>query len=328
MKKLIATLLLLSLTIFAFVSCSSNNEPDNTQLRIGYLTGPTGVGMAKLIKDNNNSTEKYSFKSYVNDSATAMADLKTNKIDIICMPTNAVPNYYTKNNDCIVLSINTLNTLFFLTDETVTINSLEDLEGQTIYTCEAGTPKLILKTLLKEAGVKATIATQISDDKKIADPEALKNEIVNGNVPIAFAPEPIVSASAAARQGSQKTPYAIALSCNEEWKQVFGEDSVIAMGCIVANKTFVEAHTKVINNFLDEYEESIEFMSSPENIDSATQYVVNAGILPNAKVAKSALSNLGESIAYIDGDEMKSALEYLFALMNITLPDDSLYYEK
>lgn len=328
MKKLIATLLLLTLTAFTFISCSNGSDSDDTQLRIGYLTGPTGVGMAKMIKDNNASSEKYSFKSYVNDSATAMADLKTNKIDVICMPTNAVPTYYTKNTDCIVLSINTLNTLFFLTDKTVTVNSLEDLEGQTIYTCEAGTPKLILKALLDEAGVNATIATQVGDDKKIADPEALKNEIVNGNVSIAFAPEPIVSASAAARQGSQKTPYTVALSCDEEWKQVFGQDSVIAMGCIVANKTFVEAHPQVISNFLEEYEESIDFMSNPENIDSATQYVVNASILPNAKVARSALTNLGSSIAYIDGEEMKDALEYLFTLMNITLPDGSLYYEK
>ena len=327
MKKLIAALLTLTLLCVALVSCSSK-PADDTQLRIGYLTGPTGIGMAKLINDNKDNTEKYAFKSYVNDTATAMAELKLQKIDVICMPTNAVPTYYTKNTDCIVLSINTLNTLFFLTDGGVTINSLSDLEGKTIYTCEAGTPKLILKALLEQAGVNATIATQISNDKKIADPEALKNEIVNGTVSIAFAPEPIVSASAAARQGAQKAPYTIALSCDEEWKRVFNTDSEIAMGCIVANKTFVDAHPQLIKDFLEEYEDSIEFISNPENIDSATQYVVDAKILPNTKVAKSALTNLGDSIAYIDGADMKSTLEYLYNLMKISLPSNSLYYEK
>jgi hypothetical protein len=55
---------------------------------------------------------------------------------------------------------------------------------------------------------------------------------------------------------------------------------------------------------------------------------VDAKILPNAKVAKSALTNLGDSIAYIDGTDMKSTLEYLYNLMKISLPSNSLYYEK
>ena len=63
MKKLIAALLTLTLLCVALVSCSSK-PADDTQLRIGYLTGPTGIGMAKLINDNKDNTEKYTYDVY------------------------------------------------------------------------------------------------------------------------------------------------------------------------------------------------------------------------------------------------------------------------
>ena len=329
MKKLLATLLILSLTLLTIVSCGGNEEPDNTQLRVGFLSGPTGIGMAKLINDNGgiSGNEIYSFRSYAAEKAptkTAQAELLAGKVDVICLPTNEAAAYYnTTDDNCVVLSINTLNTLFFISDENNTINSLADLNGKTIYTCENGTPKVVLEHLLDKAEISATIST---NNGSIGSPDDLKQQIIKGAVPIAFAPEPIVSASAFARSNSNKTPYSFDLSCDELWEA--NCDSTIAMGCIVASKTFVENHPAVIDKFLKDYKASVEFVSNLQNIDSAAEYVKNAGILPNLNVANSAITNLKNSIAYVDGADMKAMLKSFYKEIGIPAPEDLFYYEK
>jgi hypothetical protein len=87
MKKLVSLLLILSTLTLLFVSC----KKDDTVIRVGYMAGPTGMGMAKLIGDND--TEKYDFKKYA-DTAVAKADLTAGNIDIICLPTNEAAMYY------------------------------------------------------------------------------------------------------------------------------------------------------------------------------------------------------------------------------------------
>ena len=73
MKKIIATLLLLTMSLLCLASCNlisskqPGNSDDTTKLRIGYMAGPTGMGMAKLISENGgleNGNDKYSFTKY------------------------------------------------------------------------------------------------------------------------------------------------------------------------------------------------------------------------------------------------------------------------
>ena len=45
-------------------------------------------------------------------------------------------------------------------------------------------------------------------------------------------------------------------------------------------------------------------------------------------MAKKALANLGNSICYIDGGDMKETLTAFYTALGIALPDDSFYYEK
>ena len=70
------------------------------------------------------------------------------------------------------------------------------------------------------------------------------------------------------------------------------------------------------------------FISNSANLDSAAEYVKNAGILPNLNVAKSAITNLGSSIAYVDGSDMKAMLVAFYKEIGITAPEDFFYYEK
>ena len=74
-------------------------------------------------------------------------------------------------------------------------------------------------------------------------------------------------------------------------------------------------------------------MASSENVDTAASYVVDAGIMGDEAVSKSALNNLGSAIAYLDGEEMKETLISIYEIFGLgvvgnKLPDDNFYYAK
>ena len=75
---------------------------------------------------------------------------------------------------------------------------------------------------------------------------------------------------------------------------------------------FIKNHKAELDAFLEEYKSSIEFMSSPENNETASNYIAETKILANSAMASKALLNLGDSISYIDGEDMKSVLINVF----------------
>lgn len=329
MKKITAlllSLLTLATLVFSFSSCGK----DDTKIRIGYMAGPTGIGMAKLINDNKDNSEKYEFTKYA-DTTTANTDLMTGNLDIACLPTNEAAKYYsTENNNMQVLAINCLNSLCLLTNDNVTLNSIDDLQGKTIYTCKNGTPKIILQKLLQAYGISATISYQIGEGDTaltLTTPQDLAPVIVANKADIVLAPEPIVSNALAKPTAKHK----VSLDIGALWEAKF--DSSIAMGCIVVSKTFAAEHPKALEKFLKDYKASINYMADASNADTAACYVVDAGIMGDAAVAKSALANLGSAIAYVDGAEMKDVLVKIYNVFGLPviggkMPDDEFYYAK
>ena len=175
MKKIISTLLILSISLLCLFSCGGDEHIDEVStIRVGYMSGPTGMGMAKLISDNGGveGNKTYTFKQYENTNL-AKADLLAGNIDVICLPTNEAAVYYnTQDDESVVLAINTLNTLFLLTGADVEITSFSELAGKTIYTCQNGTPKVILEYLLEKANVNATVSTTVNG-QTIATPKEI-----------------------------------------------------------------------------------------------------------------------------------------------------------
>ena len=329
MKKIIATLLTIVTclcTLGIFSSCSD----ETTEIRIGYLQGPTGMGMAKLINDNGGQSgnEKYSFINYQNDTEKAKADLSLGNVDIICVPTNEAAAYHAKNDDTVVLAVNCLNSLYLVSDKNSSVTSLADLEGKTVYTCKNGTPKMILDYVIKELGLNITVSTSTPDGKVMAKPADVKNQMVNvGDLPYVVLPEPIITAAQLEIQknGNTNIAYSVDVNFSDEWEKI--SDTPAAMGCIITTKKFANDNAKAIEAFLKEYKASIEFTGNEENLDLAAKYVAEAQIMAAEAPAKKALGNLGSAISYIDGANMKDTLEAFYAALGIALPDDGFYYE-
>lgn len=323
MKKIIATisaLILLVTCMTALVSCGSGK---NEKIRIGYMAGPTGMGMAKLINDNSGveGNEKYAFTQYV-DTATAKADLTAGNVDVICLPTNEAAAYYNSVDDgIVVLAVNCLNSLYLVSDDNSKVTSLSDLSGKTVYTCKNGTPRLVLEYIIDKLGVDVTVSYTVGD-KEMVTPADVQAQVIAGNLPYAVIPEPIVTAALAK---STKT-YSVDIDLGEEWDKI--SDTPVTMGCIVSTSEFVKNNKRAIENFLEEYEASVEFVGDAENVETSAKYVAESGIMGAVPLAKKAILNLGDAIDYVDGDDMKEALVEFYRAIGITkLPADNFYYD-
>ena len=336
MKKLIALLLILVSVLTCFAACAKPDKDDETpetsdpvKIRVGYLTGPTGMGMAKLIHDNGGEAgnEKYEFTRFTspNDATSALA---AGKIDLICTDTNGAASYYSKYSGVKVLAINTLSSLFLVTDKNTTITSFSDLEGKTIYTCKAGTPKIITEYLVSKAGINATVSDTF-DGKVIPSPQELGALLTVGSVDIAVVPEPILTSSILSIKSSGNTEieYSVDIPLSTVWDEYADGDTPLAMGCIVGAEVFVNDNKAAVDKFLKEYKSSIEFVNNSDNLTVAAEYIAEAKIMGAAKAAELALKNLNGAIAYIDGNDMKDTLEALYNALNVALPSDSFYYE-
>lgn len=330
MKKLFALLLTLTLIFGVFTSCSLFPEKpaedgEITKIRIGTLSGPTGMGMAKMINDNGVDSDKYSFSVFGAPDAIQGA-FSAGEIDAFCFPTNNAANLYSKlNGDLYVAAINCLGSLYLISSASLDINSIQDLEGKTIYaSVPNSTTGAIINYILKENNVNATVSFEYGGEV-LSDHDQLSACIGRGEIDLAILPEP--KATVALLQNAS-LGLEISLNLSTEWEKVSNDSEPLTMGCIVFRKSFVDKNKDAVDAFLAEYKASIEYINDKSNLDTAAEMIYSAGILPKAAIAKKALLNLYGSIVYIDGEEMKTALEGFYEVIGLTKPDESFYYVK
>lgn len=316
MKRIVCILLTLCLLLPLLAACG----PDDTTIRIGVLNGPTAMGALKMWDDGDT---RYEFTVYTSPDLI-LPDIAAGKLDIAALPTNNAAAYYNLyEKDTRIIALNTLGVLYLL-DGTGSVSSLADLEGKTVYVPNAGSnPEYILRHILDENGIHATVETSL------VQPTAIQQGLLSGSVGVAVLPQPAATATVLNAKTNGKTLTAIDLSA--EWNKI--EDTPIAQGCLLASAEFCEEHPRAIRDFLEAYEASVNYMTDPQNLDAAAELVVAKGILPKAPVAKQALPKC--AIAYMDGEEMKAALEAFYAILfeynpasiGGAIPDDGIYYD-
>ena len=269
------------------------------------LSGPTGVGAAKLMADNEaaESYDKVAASSTVEaDNQVVSSALINGDADIAAVATNVAATLVNKNPESIqVLAVNTLGVLYIL-EKGDTVTSMADLAGKTVYaTGEGANPEYVLNYLLTENGV---------------DP---------ADVDIQWMTAQEVTALMIQDSGVRQ-----ALSLTDEWSNV--SDGELAMGCIVARTDYIEENPQGVEAFLSAYEDSIAYMSDPDNLEDAAELVAQYNITANANIAKAAIPQC--NLVCLTGNEMKSVLEAYYQVLfdadptsiGGALPDASFYY--
>jgi NitT/TauT family transport system substrate-binding protein len=253
-----------------------------------------------------------------------MADINAGNLDIACVSTEVAAKFFNNGSNIQVLAINALNTLCFLANDNVSINSIRDLEGKTILTPAQGTPKLILKALLEKYNVNATISHNVGEDT-VNSPDQIAPVILQNKADIILAPVHVTYNALAKPSAKHK----IVLDLDSLWNSVY--ENPMAMGCIIARRDFIDEHPLAAKDFLNAYNTSISYMAETENNETAAQYVVDTTILPALAPAKNTLIKLKDGIRYISGEQMKDSLKQIYEVFGVNeiggkMPDDDFYY--
>lgn len=146
-----------TLIITTLISCA-----DNTKIKIDSLKGPTSIGLSKLIKDGNYTT------NIVAQPDAVVSELMSGKTDIALIPANLAINIYNKSHNIKCININTLGALHVLGQNDTSI------EERKIYMTGKGSiPELVAKSYFKNADIefKSEATEVISFISK--DPEAI-----------------------------------------------------------------------------------------------------------------------------------------------------------
>lgn len=302
---------------------SSAGDPGSAN--VAALKGPTAMGMVKLMADQEAAAEPHFTFTIAASADEITPKLIQGELDIAAVPANLASVLYNNTEGKLqVLAINTLGVLY-LVESGDTVHSVEDLRGKTIYSSGKGsTPEYALSYLLSQNGIDPE--QDVSIQWKSEHSECVAALAAEENA-IAMLPQPFVTTARAKNEGIR-----VALDLNEEWEKLSSEGdqkATLITGVVVARKEFTEEHPALVQQFLKEYEASVDYVNS--DTEGAAALVGSYDIVPEA-VAKKALPEC--NITFVAGAELKEKLSgYLQVLFDQNpkaiggkLPGDDFYY--
>lgn len=345
MNKFLSAFLMITIVLLLITGCTSQqadqsssapsaassageetSKKERTDVNVLTIAGPTGIGMAKLMQENQDgkTANNYDF-TITSTPSDVLSAIMSGSADIAACPINLASNIFSKSKQGVqILAINTLGVLYVVTNG-VEINDFSDLDGKSIVASgEGATPEFAMKYLSEAYG--------ISFDLQFVDEFATAaGMIASGECEIALLAEPSVT-SALMKNNELK----VSLDLTAIWRQAGADGKIpnveLAQGCVIVRKEFAEAHPEAVKAFLSEYAASVSYMSAGENLDSAATLCETYGIVPKAAIAKKAIPNC--NLVCITGSEMKTMatenlkvfFQYKPASIGGAMPADDFYY--
>lgn len=313
MKKTIIILLALTLVLTSFACAKQETEPTEP-VRVAALAGPTGMGLAYMMQDMQDNYQVEIFTAP--DQVTAK--FISGEVDIAAVPINLASVLYQKTEgEAQVIAINTLGVLYLL-EAGDTVQSIEDIKGQTVYSVGQGsTPEYILQYLLDAYGLTDSVNVEF-----IADNAELIAKLGDGSAQLALLPEPHVSVACAQNENVR-----VALNINEFWAAK--NATQVVQGVYIVRKSYLDAHQAQVDAFLKDAETSATKVVTEAD---AASVVAAQGIIAKEPIAKRAIPNC--NICLIKGAEMKA---YVSAMLEVlfnanpksiggSMPADDFYY--
>ena len=290
MKKILA-LFLAAVMLIGMAACSKN-EKTGVTVNIGVLKGPTGMGAAWLMDQNEQGLSANSYNFTIAGAPDVLTgQLISGDMDMAALPTNAISTLYNKTEGKItVLGVNALGVLYIL-ENGDRINSVADLEGKTILASGQGsTAEYVLNYILEQNGVSAEIfwASEHSEAATLA---------LSGEYDIVMLPEPFVTTVT-----TKNDSFRVALDLTREWEALGGGE--LTMGGIAVRTEFLEAHPDAVKAFVKEYANSVAFTNA-QPADAAkliAKYEIAA-----EEIAKNAIPRC--NIVWLHGENYKAKLE-------------------
>ncbi len=315
MKKLIVILLVLclSLPLSAFA--------EDAVTDVIALKGPTGMGMVKMMKDEE-SNPAYAF-ALAGSADEIVPLLAKGEIDIAAVPANLASILYNNMKGGVrVIAVNTLGVLYIV-ERGDTVHSIADLVGRTLYSAGRGaSPEYALNYILEMNGIDPEKDVTIEYRSEHAECLAA---LLQDETAVALLPQPFVTVAA-----GKAADLRVALDLTREWENVQDENgSAMLTGVLIARTAFIEENPAALSAFLEKYAASVAYVN--ENVAEAAALIGEYGIVAEA-VALKAIPAC--NIVCITGGGMQAMLSGYLAVLAArnpaaiggTLPDEAFYY--
>ncbi len=325
MKKILLVLLAVFICLLSFSGCAAKPvqpEEEAVTVKLGLIKGPTGIGASFLLEKNEKGESLNQYEYALAAEPTDMvAQVINGSVDIAAVPTNSASAIYNKTNGKVqILALNTGCVLYIL-EQGNTVNSLADLKGRTVYaTGQGANPEYILNYLLKVNGLT------VNEDVTVEylDSAELSTRAASGQVELCMLPVPAATTVLMKNQNMRQ-----AVSLEEEWNKL-NRNTSITMGCIVVRKAFAAEHPQAVRKFLEEYEESVDYVIN--HVSEAAALCEKFEIVPSAGVAAKAIP--GANLMFVAGKDIKPVLEDYYQLLleadaksvGGQLPGEDFYY--
>ena len=294
---------------------------EGADINLGLLNGPTGMGAAKLLSENDAglTVNHYTVTLGSDPANDILPKLNNGELDIAALPTNVAANLYNKTGKVQLLALNTLGVLHIL-ENGDTVNSLADLNGKTLYAINQGTnTEYVLDYLLTQNGLDPD--TDVDIQWKTS--EEVTSLMASGEIDLCMLPVP-----AATTVLMQNSDVRDAIDLSDAWTES-GANGTFTMGCVVVRTEFAQENPQAVQDFLAEYEASINYIK--DNPEEGAALIEQYGIVPKAAIAQAAIPQA--NMIFVAGQDMKSISSYyevLFAAdpesIGGSIPDDGFYY--
>lgn len=289
-------------------------------VRVGGMKGPTTMGLVQFMNEEETEGDgEYTFQMVTAADELTGAFVAGN-VDIALVPANMASILYHKTEGNVqVIDINTLGVLYLVTADGA-ISTVADLKGKTVYSTGKGqTPEYVLNYLIGANGLS-------QDDVTVefkSEATEVVSALVQDETAIGILPQPFATAACKQNENLKEV-----CDLTKEWENT--GNGTLVTGVTIAKKDYIEANPEIIDDFLDEHEDSIE--EANEEPEKTAELIAAAGIVEKAPVAQAALPKC--NLKYMDGEEMKAALSgYLGVLMEQapesiggSLPEDDFYF--
>jgi NitT/TauT family transport system substrate-binding protein len=281
-------------------SAPTTTAAEKTRIRIAALKGPTGIGLVKLMADQELGKTVNDYEvSLFGSPDEIVAQISSKQVDVAALPTNLAAVLYQKTQKQVkLLAINTLGVLYIL-ENGDSVRTLSDLSDKVIVASGKGAvPEYVLNDLLDHSDLAKPARVEYKSEHT-----EVMTLAAAGEADLVMLPEPFVTTLL----GKNKQ-FRIAFDLTAEWKKIHQKDgtaSELSMGCLIVDTGFADEHPAALNVFLGEYKASADYAN--EHADEAGGLVAKYGILADAVLAAKAIPNC--HIVMINGSGMQPALE-------------------
>ncbi|AIY82756.1 MAG: ABC transporter substrate-binding protein [Clostridium baratii] len=326
MKKKIASILIVMLSVFTLIGCGTEKKVQEPAKEIKVIVpdGLPAMSAAKLINDNK-EIEKGIKVNYTIEKTpeTLVTDVMKGEADIAIVPSNVAATQYNKGAGYKIAATTGWGSFYLVSTEK--INNIKELKGKDIYNIGKGlTPDIVTKDVLNKLGLDTNKDVTFSYLNGVTE---LAPTILSGKAKFAVIPEPALSQVLA-----KKPDLNIVMNINDEWKKLNKTEYGFPQATVIVKEDLIKNNKEFVDKFLDELKESVNF--AVDNKDKIGEICSKIGVSANKDIIGKAMEKA--NLKYVPIKDSKNEYNTYFKKLydfdkksvGGKIPNEGIYMEQ